>query len=220
MVNKKNDNTVGEGNNLDVVALQQQVKDLQELMRTLVKNNEEVKETTVNEKNVSNENDMNRYITIVHLEDRAEGLFTWFKAANREFRFSRFGETRKVRLIEFEDIIGQHFNLFKKNVLTLGDDANDILESYNLPRDEDIILNTYQFEHLIDMSLEELKTLYNKVCNTHKNLITRRWVQGYYEGKDKRYNNRQVIDMFNELSNGALENILIDLDEKRRRNKN
>lgn len=202
-----------EENGSDVELLKKQLISTQnqlDELRALIVNNSQKHEST------TNADSMDRWCTIVHLEDRAEGLYTIFRSSLMEYRFCFFGETRKVRRAELDDIISKNRKWFEKLVVTLGADDSDLIEEYGLPKAEKVILHQNQLTRLPALSLEDLKKLYEKVCDTHKQLMIRKWVIGYYENKDGNYRNLNKINLLNDLSNGAMSHILDDMTEQKR----
>lgn len=184
---------------------------LNEIQKMLLDNINDTKNSNINKTD-----SMDRWCTIIHLEDRAEGLYTIFHSSLIEYRFSFFGESRKVRRAELDDIISKNRKLFDRMILTLGADDSDLVEEYGLPKVEQVILQPRQLSNIVNLSLEELQKIYNKVCDTHKQLIIRKWVTGYYENKDGGYRNMNKINLLNDLSNCALSHIVDDINELRR----
>jgi len=105
---------------------------------------------------------------------------------------------------------------FERLVVTLGADDSDLIEEYGLPKADKVILHQNQLTRLPALSLEDLKKLYEKVCDTHKQLMIRKWVTGYYENKDGNYRNLNKVNLLNDLSNGAMSHILDDMTEQKR----
>jgi len=63
---------------------------------------------------------------------------------------------------------------------------------------------------LVNLSLEDLEKLYNKLPLGHKLLITRTWSYGFYEIGDG-YRNGAKLELLDKLSGGAMNNILKEL---------
>lgn len=199
-------------------ASNRQISELKDMMLKMVSNREAVAPV------IADPFDAARWITLVHLEDRAEGLYTIFRGSNgTEYRLNYFGQTRKVKLIEFEDIMSRHRKLFDRLVITVSSQDNDIAEAYNLPKIESITLKSHQLAGLVNMTEPELQEVYIKVCDTHKALICRKWQIGYWERadggthpKNVGYKNIGKVTLLNELSNGAMSHVLSDIEEKRK----
>ena len=167
---------------------------------------------------------VDRWITLVHLADWHEGLYTIFKGSNgTEYMFNYFGQTRKVKLLEFEDIISRHRKLFDRLLITISANDNDIAEAYNLPKTENILLKSHQLTGLVNMTEQELEDIYNKVCDTHRSLICRKWQVGYWERdeqgnhpKNLGYKNIGKVTLLNEISNGTMSHVLSDIEDRRK----
>lgn len=167
--------------------------------------------------------DLNRQVTIVHLEERYPNLFTYFKSANNEYFFSNFGQTYTVTYAEFQDIFARNKKLFENNIIALSSEDEDIanMPQYNLK--EKKVLKKEQLEILPSLSINELESIYNNVCQSQKDVILEKWVRGYFEYANKVHNSNsayadyQKIYLLNELSGQKMRNILDDIQNKQRR---
>jgi len=209
--------------NVDIEALQDELKLYKEQLAQMKDMISSLGDNKTMTRSEEDRLDAYRWITLVHLEDRADGLYTLFRANGKEYRFSYLGQTKKVKLMDFEDILGSNKKLFDRLIMTVSSEDSDIASDYGLPSVDNVTVNKAILSSLVNMSEEELKNLYNKVCKTHKSLICRKWQVGYYErgtdGKypaNSEYKSMGKVLMLNELSNGALENVLKDIEDKRR----
>jgi len=195
-----------------------EINEVAELKNTVAMLQEQIKSLLSAQNQVANPiiDDVNRWVKIIHLQEMAEGLTTNIKLSTRNLDFTFFGEDRDVRFTEFQEIVGKYKHYFADNIIALSTKDNDLVEKYRLPKAEDTILKASHLANLPYLSLEELETLYNSVADGHKRLITRRWAYGYYELKDPAYADKKKVDLLNELSGGALQNLLTELVEKRK----
>jgi len=192
----------------EVNFLRSQVNDLKDLVNALITNQNNNQNTDNSNKSTT---DVNRWVKIIHLEERAEGLTTHVKLSTRPLDFTFFGEERMVRFTEFEELVGKYKRWFEETILALSDEDSDLIDKYRLTKLENIALKSNQLSNIKNLSLKDLEDLYNKVSKSHKRLITRKFVHGYYELKEMEYGDRKKIDLLNELSGGALQNMLDDL---------
>jgi ornithine cyclodeaminase/alanine dehydrogenase-like protein (mu-crystallin family) len=100
--------------------------------------------------------------------------------------------------------------------MTLGSEDSDLIEEYGLPKPDAITLKSHQLANIVELPLDKLEQIYKKVCDTHKRLIIRKWVNGYYENKNVGYRDINKMNLLNDLSGGALSHILDDMNEQRR----
>jgi hypothetical protein len=207
------ENETTDVNGMDIEQLKQQVQvsqnQIEELKSFILKNMN-------NAQNPIRTDSMDRWCTIIHLEERAPGLYTIFHSSLMEYRFSFFGETRKVRRSELDDILSKNRKYFERLTMTLGAEDSDLIEEYGLPKPDSVTLKAHQLANIVELPLEKLQQIYIKVCDTHKRLIVRKWVIGYYENKNGGYRDINKMNLLNDLSGGALSHILDDMNEQRR----
>jgi len=192
----------------EIQSLKDEVNELKSLLKSLIVNQNNNQNSQSVQKPIS---DIDRWVKIIHLEERAEGLTTHIELSTRNLDFRFFGEERLVRFTEFEELVGKYLHWFEGSMLVLGEEDSDLVEKYRLTKISTVGLEPNQLSNLKNLSLKELEDLYKRVSDQHKRLITRKFVHGYYELKDSQYGDRKKIDLLNELSGGSLQNMLDDL---------
>jgi hypothetical protein len=212
----KQENNINES--YEVIDLKKQVEILQEQIKMFL----QMQNNNLQQSQKS-DSDINRWIKIIHLQDMSDGLTTHIKLSTRDLDFTFFGEERLVRYTEFEEMTGKYKHYFRDNIIALSSEDNDLVNKYHLPCAEEIEMKSSHLRNITNLSIDELENLYNKVADNHKKLIIHKFAHGYYERdekgnypKDHSFNDRRKIDLLNELSGGALQNVLMDIDQRRK----
>jgi hypothetical protein len=163
----------------------------------------------------------NRLVTIIHLCDNLPGLKTHIKTHNVLLNFGRFGETATLSFQHFEELFREYRDYFERNVIGLTSRDEDLCELYNIKKTYRSPLSKSMLDNICVLDDAELKRIYELVPQTQKDVIVRSFVMGYFETdvdgkypKDRRYKNRDRIELLNKLSGGQLKRILDDLDLK------
>jgi len=193
-------------------ALQEQMAEQMKMMASLMSqqsNNQPSQNTAHNE--------VNRMVKVVHLSNPSAPLTTPIELSNRKFDFRFFGEEKFLRFDEFQELASKYKRWFELNILALGSEESDLVERFDLICADDVALTSYHIKNLGNLTFEELEDLYKKVSDNHRLLITRMWAYGYYDLKEDGYKDRRKVDMLNDFSGGAMENILAEIDEARKR---
>jgi hypothetical protein len=196
---KKVDNSLKEQNDL----LQKQLSEMQNQMATMMAQMNKQTETK------TNQFDVNRWVEIVHLQEPIGGT-THISLSNRTIDLRKFGEVVSVRLTEFQELTSKYQTWFDKSIIAVSEKDSDLAEKYGVSAGKDGSLTLLTFRALADLSVEDLKKLYLNLSEGHRNLVTRTWANGYYEVGDK-YRDIAKIQILNELSGGAMVNIIKDI---------
>lgn len=191
--------------------LQEQMKKQMELMSQLMANQ------SSNTSPPSAKDEVTRMVKIVHLSAPTGGLVTPVSLSNRNFDLRIYGEEKFLRFDEFQELASKYKSWFDENILALTEEDYDLVERFDLICNKDIALTSYHLKNIASLSVEDLETLVNKLSLNHKLLITRTWAHGYYEDVDSAFKDRRKVEILNEIVNGAMENILAELDAQRRK---
>lgn len=229
-ISNKNKKEVSEKSQLEAIRMQLQAllelnkqreeenKRLHDEVSQLKERNNASYEPTiaVENKEVSADNfDSNRMVEIVHLAERAEGLTTTLLLSDgRKLMFRRYGDSLRVRYYEFQQLLSAYDSLFRKErIFTLGKNDQDIVEAEHLPTYDEKCLGKEEIRGLLQLSPKRLEEVYERVCDTHKELILSAWQRGYYEGKEPEYRNLDKINALNKVSGNRLRTIYENLTQ-------
>lgn len=69
---------------------------------------------------------------------------------------------------------------------------------YKLDYPEDAVMSDRTFDHLLNMSTEELEKMFSKLCKEHQQFVARRFITAY-EGNDNRIS-RDKVERLNQIS--------------------
>lgn len=194
-------------------SLQEQMAKQMELMTQLMAN----QATNTNQSSAKDE--VTRMVKVIHLSQPTGGLVTPVSLSNRNFDFRIYGEEKFLRFDEFQELASKYKSWFDENILALTEEDYDLVERFDLICSKDIPLTSYHLKNITNLSAEELKDLVGKISLNHKLLITRTWAHGYYkeEDADLAFKDRHKVEILNDAVDGAMENILSELDAQRRK---
>lgn len=199
----------------EVEILKEQNRVLQEQM---AKQMEMMTVLMANQSKPTEKDESTRRVKIIHLMQPSPGLTTHIELSKLTLDFTRYGEERYLRYDDFLELTGDKFKIyFKVNVIALSSEDEDLIERYDLTPLESNVLDSFHLQNISKIPFEELETLFKNLCWNHKLLITRLWSKGYYDGEDPAYADRRKVEMFNEVTQGAMENILSELDALRKK---
>lgn len=164
-----------------------------------------------------NPHDPDRRLTVVYLQQPSEGLHTPIDIGTKYMEFSMYGEEWMIRFEEFPILLSKYRSYFKEGILSLSHSDMDLVTEYKLTCVDDVALKSHHIQNLPNLEIDELEKIYDKVSANQKLIITRLWSSGYYENVDSRFVDRRKIEMLNHKTNGAMQNILDDLDTNNRK---
>lgn len=165
-------------------------------------------------KNEETSDDMNRWVKIIHLQQLAPSLTTHVQLSTRVIDFNRFGEERNLRFNEFEEIISKYKSFFDSDILCLSSADADLADRYELKTEKDNAITSTVLKRISKLPLEELEHLYKKCSKGQRIFLINVWCMNYYNDEDNSFKDKKKIDLLNELSNGAIENILAEVSAK------
>ncbi len=195
----------------DSVSQEQQINELKAQIELLTK-----MMTTMNTQ--TNSEPVSRYgetIKLIHLCETNPGS-TYIKVSNLEIRFKIFGEERNVTLQQAEEIVGKYRDWFDRGFLTVANGHEEFAKRYGLKTAKDYPLNSDFVQKIPEMSILELQDVYPLLPQNAKELIITKFKRGIIN-KDARFRDLGKITVLNSLSDGAFDQVLIDLDDERRR---
>jgi hypothetical protein len=185
------------------------IKDLEEKLSMIMSKLEDNKP-----KNEERSDDMNRWVKIIHLQQLAPSLTTHVQLSTRVIDFNRFGEERNLRFNEFEEIISKYKSFFDSDILCLSSVDADLADRYELKTEKDNAITSTVLKRISKLPLEELESLYNKCSKGQRVFLINVWCMNYYNNEDPSFRDKKKIDLLNELSNGSIENILLEVSSK------
>lgn len=179
---------------------------LQSEIESLKTENKKLKKTPAKPKETEKKDDPNRLVVIIHTDDLADNLFTILKG-DSEYRFCKFGDRHRVRLIEAEKIVSNHQTYFNRGMIAFEDDEMyDYFSSIKKPN----MITVAEWKNLSNMPIEELKKLFERVCPLHKEAILRHWYLEFNNGNPA-YKDYAKVSILNNVSNGLFDRMLKDL---------
>ncbi len=191
----------------DIEGLRLQVQSLIEqnkmLMQALANSNMPASQTN----NLSNE------VKIVHLISRAEGLSTYMKLSNLEVNLTKFGEERYLTLQQFEEMVGKFRKWFDNGIISLAAGYDDLARRYALKTADSYPMTSDFVQSLGTKKMDEIEMIYNKLPSAGKEFIIDYWKRKIIEG-DLNFKNINKVTMLNNISNGAMESVIVDMKRK------
>lgn len=153
--------------------------------------------------------DADRMVEIVHLLENTNGIVTMIKLADgRSLAFRRYGDTARIRYFELQQLLSIYHDLFYEDrVFTLGNRDQDVALAERLPTFDKTCLTKDEARLLLELPVNKLIEIYERVCDTHKELILSMWQRGYFEGKDARYRDLDKINALNKVSNQKMKSV-------------
>nr|DAF49048.1 MAG TPA: hypothetical protein [Siphoviridae sp. ctnpt50] len=149
-------------------------------------------------------------IKIVHLYEYPEGLSTHLTYSNGYIDFYHFGQVRSLPYAVAEELIGRYRKLFDEGLLALGEGSERYADQFDVKTTKDYAFMGSDFvKRLGTMDVYELEKIYNKLCDSLRGFILEYFKRKIIE-KDPAFNDAHKIEVLNRLSNGAMEDILLD----------
>lgn len=152
-----------------------------------------------------------RYVTVVHLVERAPGLSTHIELSNGVILdFRSFGEQHTFTVQQAEELASRYRSWFEMGIFAFGADADDVAKRLNLKT-----VNQYSFAGsdflnvLPSLDLRGLKDLWEKMGSGHREFLIE-FFKRKILSKDPAYNDIDKIELLNRLSDGGMESVLLD----------
>lgn len=161
------------------------------------------------------QNSLTEEVTVVHLVSRAPGLTTHIELSTITLDLCEFGEERTLDRRQAEELAGKYRSLFENGTLAFGRGAEKMATKFRLKTVQDYsYLSTDFINRLAIMDFHELEDLYGKLCDGHRAFIIEYFKRKIAEGKDPRFSDPIKIETLNRISNGAMESVLVDAQNK------
>jgi len=153
-------------------------------------------------------------VKIVHLVQRAPGLSTYIKLSNLEVILTEFGEERYLTVQQFEEMLGKYRRWFDSGMISLADGYEDIARRYGLKTANNYPLDSYFISNMGTLPMAEIEKMYDRLPTSGKDFIISHWMQKVIEG-DLNFKDVRKIETLDRISNGAMENVLVELKRKK-----
>ena len=159
-------------------------------------NKEVVKQPTVK---ISNKNDDS--VTLVYCSDS----LGFAEISNMEFHFNCYGEQFKVPRYQFDELVGKYRSWFDNGILAVAPEDYAVAAAKRIHTSDEFILDSKTLNSLGSMKAQDIEKLWEKIENIEqkKSMVT--FVKKKFIEGDAKYRNREKIDLFNRLTDGAFE---------------
>lgn len=197
---------VADDKDAKIAALEASLAQMQEFMKVMMANmNNKPTETN------SAKDALFRYVTVVHLVDRAPGLSTHIELSNGVILdFRTFGEEHTFTVQQAEELASKYRSWFDLGIFAFGADADDLAKRLNLRT-----VTQYSFagsdflSRLPELDLYQLKELWDKMGQGHREFLIE-YFKRKILSKDPAFDDIDKIELLNRLSNGGMEGVLLD----------
>lgn len=197
---------VADDKDAKIAALEASLAQMQEFMKVMMANmnNKPVETNSVKDA-------LFRYVTVVHLVDRAPGLSTHIELSNGVILdFRTFGEEHTFTIQQAEELASKYRSWFDLGIFAFGADADDLAKRLNLKT-----VTQYSFagsdflNRLPELDLYQLKELWDKMGQGHREFLIEYFKRKILT-KDPAFDDIDKIELLNRLSNGGMEGVLLD----------
>lgn len=200
IVDKPVVNDTAENTNIDY---QSKINELEEIIRQL---SAKLSAPSQPQNVVVNGQIMDKPCTLIHLWECVPSLPTTIYVNGNQFTFVNYGEKRKFRFADMQNIVSRYRDFFQRGVFTLGSDCDEFKDDFGVSV-MSIPMTKAQHQKLSVMPFEEFSDLIKSLNASQKTIIAKTWLKRCEEGQSG-YNNKQKIILLNEESGGMLEPLL------------
>ena len=200
IVDKPVANDTAENANIDY---QSKINELEEIIRQL---SAKLSVPSQPQNVVVNGQIMDKPCTLIHLWECVPSLPTTIYVNGNQFTFVNYGEKRKFRFADMQNIVSRYRDFFQRGVFTLGSDCDEFKDDFGVSV-MSIPMTKAQHQKLAVMPFEEFSDLIKSLNASQKTIIAKTWLKRCEEGQSG-YNNKQKIILLNEESGGMLEPLL------------
>lgn len=200
IVDKPVANNTNENANIDY---QSKINELEEIIRQL---SAKLSAPSQPQNVVVNGQIMDKPCTLIHLWECVPSLPTTIYVNGNQFTFVNYGEKRKFRFADMQNIVSRYRDFFQRGVFTLGSDCDEFKDDFGVSV-MSIPMTKAQHQKLAVMPFEEFSDLIKSLNASQKTIIAKTWLKRCEEGQSG-YNNKQKIILLNEESGGMLEPLL------------
>lgn len=200
--------------------MSQQFKAMQEMNADLLKENQSMKSQLMTMKQPDITNDEEK-VYIVHLRDmRGSGLTTHIALTNTARDLITFGEIMTLSVIDFEELAGKYLGFFDKGIIAVDARSLAYAKEKNLPiydTQTKEIFNANTLSRLGDMTENELKDLFDKLCYENQQRLLEYWMERCYR-KEPKFWDRNKMSFLNKISDSEVfDDLIFQYDNDARR---
>lgn len=188
--------------------LEAKLATMMDLMTKFMANGTQTTQVIAPTSNLQNE------VKIVHLVQRAPGLSTYIKLSNLDVILTEFGEERYLTIQQFEEMLGKYRRWFDSGMVSLADGYEDVARRYGLKTANNYPLDSYFISNMGTLPMAEIEKMYDRLPISGKDFIISHWMQKVIDG-DLNFKDVRKIETLDRISNGAMENVLIELKRKK-----
>lgn len=141
-------------------------------------------------------------VVLVYCSDSLGHLAT----AHVDLTFSRWGEQFTLSRSQFDEVVGAYRRWFDEGILAVSGDTEEgikIAAAKGIKTHKEYYLDSKKLEGIGKMSVAQIEDLWNKttVQKHRESIVT--FVKRKFIENDPQYHNREKIDLFNRLTQGA-----------------
>lgn len=157
---------------------------------------------------------LNDTIKIVHLVQRAPGLFTFIKLSSIEIAMENFGEERLVTIQQFEEMVSKYRSWFNSGMISVAAGYEKVAERYGLKTTKSYPIDGDFVKELGNLPMDKIEEVYPKLPESGKDFVLGLWNRKVIEG-DPKFRDIRKIETLNRLSDGALDQVILELKIKK-----
>lgn len=140
-------------------------------------------------------------VTLVYCSDS----LGYAKISNMEFHFTRFGEEFRIPRYQFDELVGKYRSWFDRGIFAVSSEDVDVAVSKGIPTVDDFALDSKKLNSIGTMSAADIEKMWSELTKIeHKRSLVTFVKRKFVEG-DPKYRNREKIDLFNKLTDGAFD---------------
>lgn len=136
----------------------------------------------------------------------------YIKTTNVELYCNVYGEEFTLTKGQFDEVAGKYRDWFQRGVLAVSSKNMDVAVAKGLPTDKDNVLTKEELNKLGKMSPEEIEELWNKFKLKEQKQSVVCYVKRKFIENDPAFRNRQIVDLFNRLTEGSFRREQDELD--------
>lgn len=138
-------------------------------------------------------------VTLVYCSDS----LGYAKVSNMEFHFNRYGEEFKVPRYQFDELVGKYRRWFDEGILAVAPEDYEVAAAKGISTSDEFVLDYKTLASLGTMKAADVEKLWNETKKVeHKRSMITFVKKKFIEG-DTKFRNRERIDLFNRLTDGA-----------------
>jgi hypothetical protein len=123
-----------------------------------------------------------------------------------DLNFTRWGEEFTMSRSQFDEVVGKYRSWFDQGILAVSGDTEEgikIAAAKGIKTHKEYYLDSKKLESIGKMTVPQIEDLWNNTTlpKHRESIVT--FVKRKFIEKDPAYHNREKIDLFNRLTNGA-----------------